>query len=155
MARNSNRTPLSHTRYVDPTHPGHFHMGDIYTWITSSLSVHSHSSTAPSHTSESRGQTPSSFNEEEDEDDEDDDNPSSPEWPSDSRAVPGRNATQEISCHSSLYYHIFNPFLPFSQFGTKRQESLTPGETVNCTSVVLFGLESHRSGHRGERFSEG
>ncbi|ROI16097.1 Transcription factor Dp-1 [Anabarilius grahami] len=52
MARNSNRTPLSHT---------------------------SHSSTAPSHTSESRGQTPSSFNEEEDDDDEDDDNPSSPE----------------------------------------------------------------------------
>ncbi|XP_057207707.1 transcription factor Dp-2 isoform X2 [Triplophysa rosa] len=50
MARNSNRTPLSHTN---------------------------HSSTAPSHTSESRGQTPSSFNEEED--DEDDDNPSSPE----------------------------------------------------------------------------
>lgn len=49
MARNSNRTPLSHT------------------------------STAPSHTSESRGQTPSSFNEEEDDDDEDDDNPSSPE----------------------------------------------------------------------------
>ncbi|CAM4556423.1 unnamed protein product [Leuciscus chuanchicus] len=37
------------------------------------------SSTAPSHTSESRGQTPSSFNEEEDDEDEDDDNPSSPE----------------------------------------------------------------------------
>uniref|UniRef100_A0A673NCX2 Transcription factor n=1 Tax=Sinocyclocheilus rhinocerous TaxID=307959 RepID=A0A673NCX2_9TELE len=52
MATNSNRTPLSHT---------------------------SHSSTAPSHTSESRGQTPSSFNEEEEDDDEDDDNPSSPE----------------------------------------------------------------------------
>ncbi|XP_051521255.1 transcription factor Dp-2-like isoform X2 [Myxocyprinus asiaticus] len=49
MARNTNRTPLSHR---------------------------SHSSTAPSHTSESRGQTPSSFNEEEDDDDE---NPSSPE----------------------------------------------------------------------------
>ncbi|KTF91031.1 hypothetical protein cypCar_00021263, partial [Cyprinus carpio] len=44
-----------------------------------SLSVHSHSSTAPSHNSESRGQTPSSFNEEEDDEDEDDDNPSSPE----------------------------------------------------------------------------
>ncbi|XP_026081627.1 transcription factor Dp-2-like isoform X2 [Carassius auratus] len=41
------------------------------------LSLTSHSSTAPSHTSESRGQTPSSFNEEEDDDDEDD--PSSPE----------------------------------------------------------------------------
>ncbi|XP_016331356.1 transcription factor Dp-2-like isoform X3 [Sinocyclocheilus anshuiensis] len=49
MATNSNRTPLSHT---------------------------SHSSTAPSHASESRGQTPSSFNEEED---DEDDNPSSPE----------------------------------------------------------------------------
>ncbi|XP_051963230.1 transcription factor Dp-2-like isoform X2 [Xyrauchen texanus] len=49
MARNTNRTPLSHR---------------------------SHSSTAPSHTSESRGQTPSSFNEEED---DDDGNPSSPE----------------------------------------------------------------------------
>lgn len=49
MARNSTRTPLSLT------------------------------STAPSHTSESRGQTPSSFNEDEDEDDEDDDSPSSPE----------------------------------------------------------------------------
>ncbi|KAI4890253.1 hypothetical protein NFI96_014027 [Prochilodus magdalenae] len=58
MARNTNRTPPSHT---------------------------SHSSTAPSHTSESRGQTPSSFNEEDDddddddEDDDDDDEPSSPE----------------------------------------------------------------------------
>ncbi|XP_056612463.1 transcription factor Dp-2 isoform X2 [Triplophysa dalaica] len=50
MARNSNRTPLSHTN---------------------------RSSTAPSHTSESRGHTPSSFNEEED--DEEDENPSSPE----------------------------------------------------------------------------
>ncbi|XP_016101191.1 transcription factor Dp-2, partial [Sinocyclocheilus grahami] len=49
MATNSNRTPLSLT-----------------------------SSTAPSHASESRGQTPSSFNEEED-DEDDDDNPSSPE----------------------------------------------------------------------------
>ncbi|XP_056329714.1 transcription factor Dp-2 isoform X4 [Danio aesculapii] len=49
MARNSTRTPLSLT------------------------------STALSHTSESRGQTPSSFNEDEDEDDEDDDSPSSPE----------------------------------------------------------------------------
>ncbi|GAA6079407.1 transcription factor Dp-2 isoform X1, partial [Tachysurus ichikawai] len=44
----------------------------------------SHSSTAPSYTSESRGQTPSSFNEEEDDeddddDDDDDDEPSSPE----------------------------------------------------------------------------
>uniref|UniRef100_A0A672L5X2 Transcription factor n=1 Tax=Sinocyclocheilus grahami TaxID=75366 RepID=A0A672L5X2_SINGR len=46
--------------------------------LTSPLSVHSHSSTAPSHASESRGQTPSSFNEEED-DEDDDDNPSSPE----------------------------------------------------------------------------
>ncbi|XP_051535741.1 transcription factor Dp-2 isoform X2 [Myxocyprinus asiaticus] len=54
MARDTNRTPLS---------------------------LRSHSSTAPSHTSESRDQTPSSFNEEEedDDDDEDDDNPSSPE----------------------------------------------------------------------------
>uniref|UniRef100_A0A9J7Z7T7 Transcription factor n=1 Tax=Cyprinus carpio carpio TaxID=630221 RepID=A0A9J7Z7T7_CYPCA len=41
------------------------------------LSLTSHSSTALSHTSESRGQTPSSFNEEEEDDDEDD--PSSPE----------------------------------------------------------------------------
>ncbi|KAM9468491.1 transcription factor Dp-2 isoform 2-T4 [Clarias gariepinus] len=45
----------------------------------------SHSSTAPSYTSESRGQTPSSFNEEEEEDDDEDDDeddedePSSPE----------------------------------------------------------------------------
>ncbi|XP_007236809.3 transcription factor Dp-2 isoform X1 [Astyanax mexicanus] len=56
MARGTNRTPPSHT---------------------------SHSSSVPSHTPESRGQTPSSFNEEddddEDEDDEDDDEPSSPE----------------------------------------------------------------------------
>ncbi|TRY85166.1 hypothetical protein DNTS_006355, partial [Danionella cerebrum] len=50
MARNANRTPLSHS-----------------------------SSTVPLHTSESRGQTPNSFNEEEDEDDEDEDSPSSPE----------------------------------------------------------------------------
>ncbi|XP_076832327.1 transcription factor Dp-2 isoform X1 [Brachyhypopomus gauderio] len=55
MSRNSNRTPLSNT---------------------------SRSSSAPSHTSESRGPTPSSFNEEDDEDvdDEDEDEePSSPE----------------------------------------------------------------------------
>ncbi|XP_077063795.1 transcription factor Dp-2 isoform X2 [Siphateles boraxobius] len=52
MSRNCNRTPLSLT---------------------------SRSSAAPSHTSESRGQTPSSFNEEEDDEDEDEDNPSSPE----------------------------------------------------------------------------
>ncbi|XP_062872748.1 transcription factor Dp-2 isoform X4 [Trichomycterus rosablanca] len=53
MARKSNKIPLDHT-----------------------------SSTTPSYTSESRGPTPSSFNEEEDEDDEDDDDddePSSPE----------------------------------------------------------------------------
>ncbi|XP_062872746.1 transcription factor Dp-2 isoform X2 [Trichomycterus rosablanca] len=52
MARKSNKIPLDHT------------------------------STTPSYTSESRGPTPSSFNEEEDEDDEDDDDddePSSPE----------------------------------------------------------------------------
>ncbi|XP_030633278.1 transcription factor Dp-2 [Chanos chanos] len=48
MARNSSRTPLSHT---------------------------SHSSTAPSHASESR----SSFNEEDDDEEEEDDEPSSPE----------------------------------------------------------------------------
>uniref|UniRef100_A0A3B1IJK4 Transcription factor n=1 Tax=Astyanax mexicanus TaxID=7994 RepID=A0A3B1IJK4_ASTMX len=56
MARGTNRTPPSHT---------------------------SHSSSVPSHTPESLGQTPSSFNEEddddEDEDDDDDDEPSSPE----------------------------------------------------------------------------
>lgn len=50
MARNSTRTPLSLT-----------------------------SSTALSHTSESRVLTPSSFNEDDDEDDDDDDSPSSPE----------------------------------------------------------------------------
>ncbi|XP_035241601.1 transcription factor Dp-2 isoform X2 [Anguilla anguilla] len=39
----------------------------------------SHSSTAASHASESRGQTPSSFNEDEEEEEDEDDEPSSPE----------------------------------------------------------------------------
>ncbi|XP_063061713.1 transcription factor Dp-2 isoform X2 [Engraulis encrasicolus] len=67
MARNSNRMPLSHTSSLP---------GDLD--CTSSLSggrSYSHSSTAPSHASESR----SSFNEEEDDDEDDDDEPSSPE----------------------------------------------------------------------------
>ncbi|XP_076139034.1 transcription factor Dp-2 isoform X1 [Alosa pseudoharengus] len=64
MARNSSRTPLSHTSSLP---------GDLDSSSLSGGRSFSHSSTAPSHASESR----SSFNEEEE--DEEEDEPSSPE----------------------------------------------------------------------------
>ncbi|XP_041919893.1 transcription factor Dp-2 [Alosa sapidissima] len=64
MARNSSRTPHSHTSSLP---------GDLDSSSLSGGRSFSHSSTAPSHASESR----SSFNEEEE--DEEEDEPSSPE----------------------------------------------------------------------------
>ncbi len=124
MATNSNRTPLSHTRYVCQHNIAKYPTAAFtqVLYLTSPLCVHSHSSTAPSHTSESRGQTPSSFNE--DDEDEDEDNPSSPEW-SWVQRWDGGNATQEISCHSSLYYQIWTSFtISFLLFPSLAQ---TPG----------------------------
>lgn len=71
----------------------------------------------------------------------------------DSRAEPGRNATQEISCQSSLYYHIFNSLTLFfflcSRFGTNSRSRWLRGDGL-LYFCGAFWLASRGSGHREE-----
>ncbi len=67
------------------------------------------------------------------------------------------NATQEISCQSSLYYHIWTSLsISFLLFPSLAQ---TPGVFGSRGDGLLyfcgaFWLASRGSGHRGERISE-